>query len=150
MPLENNHNNSQMKWQETLDSWVHGQTVLSREPYVPLVKLRYPHMALQDIHMAATDPHHQWWLPPVEIVSRWLVRSTLIWRWNCGRSSSRPTFWPTPVGCRSKRIRTRHTQPTQPLGEFARVEKRTERVRPCEGRFATSVGTLYLLRDPEN
>ena len=63
---------------------------------------------------------------------------------NCGRSSSRPTFWATPVGCRSKRIRTRHTQPTQPLGEFARVEKRTGRVRgglPRQLARYTSLGT---------
>ena len=55
--------------------------IISRT-YVSSPNLSSHHMALWDIHVAATDSHHQWQLLPVEFDSQWLARSTLIWWWS--------------------------------------------------------------------
>ena len=73
-------------------------------------------MALWDIHVAATDSHYQWRLPPVEFDLQWLTRSTLIWwcylhqriptlyhifaamlAWD--QSNSQPKIWPFWATC---------------------------------------------------
>ena len=69
MPLKNDCNNSQKRWQEALDSWLHGQTVspCNTHQFEGSIITHVKHS--RGRYAAGTDSHQQWWLTPVDIGS---------------------------------------------------------------------------------